>query len=98
ASWIQGICHTPWIQQRRLAMEFTRIPLFAHFLFDSEPLANKATTILAGMLAAQSPRLSRISQYMPGSAEANYKQIPRFLCQADPQAALQRRFQAAAPA
>lgn len=78
-------------------MEFTRISRFAHFLFDSEHLANKATTILAGMLAAQSPRLSRIAQHMPGSPAANYKQIQRFLAQADPQAALQRLFQVDAP-
>lgn len=78
-------------------MEFTRISRFAQFLFDSAPLARQATTILAGMLAAQSPRLSRIAQHMPGSAEANYKQIQRFLAQADPQGALQRLFQVEAP-
>jgi hypothetical protein len=78
-------------------MEFTRISRFAHFLFDSEKLAAHATTILAGMLAAQSPRLSRIAQHMPGSADANYKQLQRFLAQADPQAALQRLFQVDAP-
>lgn len=78
-------------------MEFTRISRFAHFLFDSDKLANQATTILAGMLAAQSPRLSRIAQHMPGSSAANYKQIQRFLTQADPQTALQRLFQVDAP-
>jgi Transposase DDE domain len=48
-------------------------------------------------LAAQSPRLSRIAQHMPGSSDANYEQIQRFLAQADPQAALQRLFQVKAP-
>jgi hypothetical protein len=78
-------------------MEFTRISKFAHCLFDSEPLARKATTILAGLFEAQSPRLSRIAQKMPGSPEANYKQIQRFLQRADPQAALHRLFQVDAP-
>ncbi len=78
-------------------MEFTRISKFAHFLFDSEPEARKAATILAGLFEAQSPRLSRIAQKMPGSPDANYKQIQRFLDRADPQAALQRLFQVEAP-
>ncbi|MGE5140517.1 MAG: hypothetical protein ACM3JD_13700, partial [Rudaea sp.] len=78
-------------------MEFTRISRVAHFLFDSRELAEKATRILAGIFAAQSPRLSRIAQQMPGSADANYKQIQRFLAKADPQAALQRLFQVEAP-
>lgn len=78
-------------------MEFTRISQFAHFLFDSEPQARKAAAIIAGLFAAQSPRLSRIAQKMPGSPEANYKQIQRFLAQADPRAALHRLFQVDAP-
>jgi hypothetical protein len=78
-------------------MEFTRISRFAHFLFDSEQLAEKATRILAGIFAAQSPRLSRIAQQMPGSSDANYKQIQRFLTKADPQPALLRLFQVDAP-
>lgn len=78
-------------------MEFTRISKFAHFLFDSEKQAQHATTILAGLFAAQSPRLNRIAQKMPGSPAANYKQIQRFLAQADPQAALKRLFQVDAP-
>lgn len=78
-------------------MEFTRISKFAHFLFDSEDQAEKATTILAGLFEAQSPRLSRIAQKMPGSPDANYKQIQRFLACADPQAALYRLFQVDAP-
>lgn len=78
-------------------MEFTRISKFAHYLFDSESDARKATTILAGLFEAQSPRLSRIAQKMPGSPDANYKQIQRFLAHADPQAALHRLFQVDAP-
>ncbi len=78
-------------------MEFTRISKFVHFLFDSEKQAQQATTILAGLFEAQSPRLNRIAQKMPGSPAANYKQIQRFLAQADPQAALQRLFQVEAP-
>ncbi len=78
-------------------MAFTRISKFAHFLFDSEKQAQQATTILAGVFAAQSPRLNRIAQKMPGSPAANYKPIQRFLAQADPQAALKRLFQVEAP-
>src|SRR5512142_2510648 len=78
-------------------MEFTRISKFAHFLFDSEDQAEKATTILAGLFEAQSPRLSRIAQKMPGAPDTNYKQIQRFLARADPQAALYRLFQVDAP-
>lgn len=78
-------------------MQFTRISQFAHFLFDSKKLAQQATTILAGILEAQSPRLSCIAQKMPGSPDANYKQIQRFLAQADPPTALQRLFQVDAP-
>lgn len=78
-------------------MEFTRISKFAHYLFDSEPQAQKAASILAGLFEAQSPRLSRIAQKMPGSPDANYKQIQRFLAHANPQAALHRLFQVDAP-
>ena len=78
-------------------MEFTRIAEFAHVLFDSRELAQKAGRILAGLLEAQSPRLSRIAEKMPGTPAANYKQIQRFLAQADPQAALLRLFQTDAP-
>lgn len=78
-------------------MEFTRISQFAHLLFDSEPQARKAAVILAGLFEAQSPRLSRIAQKMPGSPDANYKQIQRFLAQADPRSALHRLFQVDAP-
>lgn len=78
-------------------MQFTRISQFAHFLFDSNELAEKAATILDGIFQAQSPRLSRIAQQMPGSPDANYKQIQRFLAHADPQTALLRLFQVDAP-
>lgn len=78
-------------------MEFTRISQFAHGVFDSKPLAKKATRILAGLFKAQSPRLGRIAENMPGTPAANYKQIQCFLAVAEPQVALQRLFQVDAP-
>jgi hypothetical protein len=70
---------------------------FAQLLFDSTDLARKAAVILKAILEAQSPRLSEIAQKMPGTAEANYKQIQRFLAKIDPKAILLRLFQTNAP-
>lgn len=70
---------------------------FAQLLFDSKDLARKVATILKAMLDAQSPRLSEIAQKMPGTPDANYKQIQRFLAKIDPKAILLRLFQTEAP-
>ncbi len=70
---------------------------FARHLFDQDELAVKAGCIMQAILEARSPRLSHISHRMPGSPDANYKLIQRFLDQADPKAALLRLFQADAP-
>ena len=66
-------------------------------LFDSKDLARKAAMILKAMLEAQSPRLSEIAQKMPGTPDANYKQIQRFLRKIDPKSILLRLFQTEAP-
>lgn len=78
-------------------IKFIDILGFAQSLFDEDCVAKKAARILQAMLKARSPRLSDISQHMVGNAEANYKEIQRFLGQADPQAALMRLFQVDAP-
>jgi hypothetical protein len=52
---------------------------------------------LKAILEAQSPRLSEIAQKMPGTPEANYKFLQRFLASTDPQATLLRLFQTEAP-
>jgi hypothetical protein len=71
--------------------------LFAQLLFDSNDLARKGAIILKAILEAQSPRFSEIAQKMPGTADANYKFIQRFLASTDPKATLLRLFQADAP-
>ena len=70
---------------------------FAQVLFDSKDQARKATEILKAILEAQSPRLSEVAQKMPGTPEANYKRIQRFLATTDPKMVLLRLFQTAAP-
>jgi len=70
---------------------------FAQCLFDEESVARRAAHILRAILKARSPRLSDISQRMPGNPGAGYKRIQRFLAQADPKAALLRLFQVDAP-
>jgi len=70
---------------------------FAQALFDSPKIAKQAAVILKAILEAQSPRLSEIAQKMPGTPDANYKQIQRFLQQTDPQSTLLRLFQTDAP-
>jgi hypothetical protein len=66
---------------------------FARYLFDDEEQADKAAQIVEGILEAQSPRLSDISQRMRGNPAANYKAVQRFLSKAEPKAALMRLFQ-----
>lgn len=78
-------------------IKFIRFLRFAQCLFDEESVARKAAHILRAILKARSPRLSDISQKMPGNPEAGYKRIQRFLAQADPKAALLRLFQVDAP-
>jgi hypothetical protein len=70
---------------------------FAQLMFESKDLARTAAAILKAILEAQSPRLSEIAQKMPGTPDANYKQIQRFLRKIDPKSILLRLFQTNAP-
>jgi hypothetical protein len=78
-------------------IKFIDILGFAQSLFDEERVARKAAHILKAMLRARSPRISDIAQHMPGNPEAKYKEIQRFLHQADLKAALLRLFRLDAP-
>ena len=75
-------------------MEFIRIGAFMQHLFDRESVAAQAAQIVAGILAARSPRLSEVAQHMPGTPTANYKALQRFIAGTDLPAALRRLFQA----
>lgn len=66
---------------------------FLHYLFDDEAQVRKATQLVHGILAAQSPRLSNIAEQMSGTTASNYKAIQRFLQQVDMKAVLQRLYQ-----
>lgn len=78
-------------------LEFINTSQFAQHLFDRESESEKAGCILQAILEARSPRLSDISQRMPGKPAGNYKTIQRFLAQVDPREALLRLFQEDAP-
>lgn len=70
---------------------------FASELFDQPREAEKAATILKGILEACSPRLSDLSHAMRGSPQANYKALQRFLERNDPREALRRLYDVGAP-
>jgi hypothetical protein len=66
---------------------------YADQIFTGEREARKAAPILKGILDARSSRISEIVQYMGGSsAEANTKQIHRWLKNGDPDIALMRLY------
>lgn len=71
------------------------LPFLLH-VFDDERTARQAATIVEGILAAQSPRLARIAQHMPGRSAANYKAIQRFIRRVDVTQQLWRLFQSEA--
>ena len=66
---------------------------FLSTLIEQTHLVPKAMLIIQGILAACSPRLSRIAEHMPGRPAANYKMIQHFLVQVDLKAVLMRFFQ-----
>lgn len=72
--------------------KFIRISKFAEQLFTNQKQARHASEILAGIIAARSPRLSDIAAYMPGHSAANYKRIQRFLQEEDPRETLKMLF------
>jgi hypothetical protein len=63
------------------------------YLFDDEKLVAQGAAITKAMLKAQSPRLSSISEKMPGKSERNYKLIQRFLKKVDLKQVLLRFYQ-----
>jgi hypothetical protein len=65
---------------------------FAKEIFDSQKSAKTASLIMGGILQSQSPRISDISNAMPGHEAGNYKKIQRFLKQENLQIALNRLF------
>ena len=72
--------------------KFIRISKFAEQLFSNEKQARHASEILAGIIAARSPRLSDIATHMPGHSAASYKRIQRFLQAEDPRETLKMLF------
>ena len=66
---------------------------FLHPLMDDEKLVNQGAEIMKGMLEAQSPRLSNISEKMAGQSERNYKTIQRFVKKVDMKRLLLRFYQ-----
>ncbi len=66
---------------------------FLHYLLDDQNLVEKAARITKGLLEAQSPRLTDISEKMAGKSASRYKEIQRFLKKADLKQALMRLYQ-----
>lgn len=64
--------------------KYIQLGEFTQSLFDSPAQAQQVAVVLKAILDAQSPRLSAISQTMPGNPEANYKAIQRLLAQIKP--------------
>ena len=63
------------------------------YLLDDEKSVGQGAEIVEAMLAAQSPRLSAISEKMAGSQARSYKTIQRFIHQQDLKSALLRLYQ-----
>ena len=59
--------------------KFTHLSEFLGYLLDDGRAIKKAAVITAGILKAQSCRLSEIARVMPGSETGNYKCIQRFV-------------------
>lgn len=66
---------------------------FLRYLLDDQNLAEKGARIVKGLLEAQSPRLTNISEQMSGKSSSRYKEIQRFLKAVDLKRALKRLYQ-----
>ena len=66
---------------------------FLRYLLDDEGLSEKGARIVKGLLEAQSPRLTNISEKMSGNSSSRYKEIQRFLKAVDLKKALKRLYQ-----
>jgi len=67
--------------------------MFWRHLIDDEKLVNQGAEIMKGVLEAQSPRLSNISEKMAGKSSSRYKEIQRFLKKVDLKQSLMRLYQ-----
>ena len=63
------------------------------YLFDDKKEAEKAAKIAAGMIKAQSPRITDIAERMDGENESNRKMIHRYLKGTNVKEALMRLYQ-----
>lgn len=66
---------------------------FWRHILDDEKLAKQGSEIMKGLLDAQSPRLTNISEKMAGRSERSYKMIQRFLKKVDLKRLLLRFYQ-----
>lgn len=77
--------------------KFIKFCAFMDYLFDDEKQARQAGKIVKALLEAQSPRLTDISEKMPGkNSVSNYKVIQRFIKQVDLKETLMRLYQESA--
>ena len=73
--------------------KFTHLSDFLAYLFDDGRSVEKAKAITAGILKAQSCRLSDTAREMPGNESANYKCIQRFVAERSLKSILLRLYQ-----
>jgi hypothetical protein len=73
--------------------KFIKISKFMRYLLDDEKLVKKGSEIVGGLLEAQSPRITNISEKMAGTSEGSYKAIQRFLKKVDLKQVLLRLYQ-----
>ena len=73
--------------------KFINYTEFMQYLIDDEKKAKKGGEIVQAILAAKTPRLTRIAEEMKGRSESNYKAIHRFIGDTDVKAALLRLYQ-----
>jgi hypothetical protein len=66
---------------------------FMRHIIDDEKLVKQGSEIIKALLEAQSPRMSNISEKMPGNSDGNYKVIQRFLKKVDLKRHLLRLYQ-----
>ena len=67
---------------------------FMRYLIDDEQLVKPGAEIIQGLLEAQSPRMTNISERMSGESARNYKTIQRFLKKVELKRLLLRFYQA----
>jgi hypothetical protein len=73
--------------------KFIQFHRFMRYLLDDEGQVEKGARIIKGLLEAQSPRLTDISEKMAGKSSSRYKEIQRFLKEVDMKQVLLRLYQ-----